>query len=85
MRMIGAVGLAAAVAMPLWNIPLILKIERRKSSQDISVAWVMGVWLCIMLMVPSAMISPDPIFKAFSLVNAALFSAVAVQVIRYRA
>lgn len=30
------VGAIAAVVLPLWNIPLIVKIEKRKSSKDIS-------------------------------------------------
>ena len=37
-------GLIAAVGMPLWNIPLILHIRRRRSSQDISLPWALGVF-----------------------------------------
>jgi hypothetical protein len=37
-------GVVSGVLMPLFNIPLILRIARRRSSEDISVAWVVGVW-----------------------------------------
>ena len=82
--MIQAIGLIAAVAMPFWNIPLIVKIERRKSSRDFSLWWALGVLACILLMLPSAVISTDIVFKTFAVVNAILFSAVVVQIIRYR-
>ena len=77
-------GMIAAIAMPLWNIPLIIKIEQRKSSNDIIAAWAVGVFACIPLMLPSGVISPDPVFRIFTLVNAVLFGAVALQVLRYR-
>ena len=82
--MIQIVGLVAAVAMPFWNIPLILKIARRKSSKDLSLSWALGVFTCILLMLPAALISPDRVFKAFSLVNTVLFGAVVLQIFRYR-
>ena len=81
---IHTVGLIAAVVLPFWNIPLLVKIERRKSSRDFSLSWALGVLVCIFLMLPSALVSPDRVFKLFSIVNTAFFTAVAVQVIRYR-
>ena len=77
-------GMIAAIAMPLWNIPLIIKIEQRKSSKDISAAWAVGVFACILLMLPSGMTSTDQVFRLFTLVNTVLFGAVALQVLRYR-
>ncbi len=82
--MIQEIGLVAAVAMPFWNIPLIIKIARRKSSNDLSLSWALGVFVCILLMLPAALISPDRAFKAFSVVNTVLFGAVVVQILRYR-
>ena len=82
--MMQTLGLIAAVVMPLWNIPLIIRIARRKSSKDLSLAWALGVWGCILLMLPSALASPDVIFKAFGIANTVLFTAVVVQIIRYR-
>lgn len=82
--MIQTIGLIAAAVMPLWNIPLIIRIARRRSSQDISLPWALGVLGCIYLMLPSALSSPDIIFRVFGIVNAVLFTAVVVQVLRYR-
>jgi len=82
--MIQTLGLLAAVVMPLWNIPLIIRISRRKSSKDLSLPWAFGVLGCILLMLPSALASPDLIFRVFGVLNTVLFTAVVVQVIRYR-
>ena len=82
--MVETVGMIAAVVLPLWNIPLILRIERRKSSKDMSVLWSVGVWVCLVLMLPAGLRSADPIFRIFTLVNLLLFSAVTLQVLRYR-
>ena len=70
--------------MPLWNIPLILRIVRRKSAEDISLAWLFGVWGCILGILPSSLMSADPVFKAFGLTNAVLFSVVVAVILRYR-
>lgn len=77
-------GLIAAVVMPLWNIPLIIRITQRKSSKDISLSWALGIFACILLMLPSALRSPDAIFRIFGIANAALFAGVVIQVVRYR-
>ena len=78
------VGLVAAVVMPLWNIPLIVKIVRRKSSADISMSWVMGVWICALLMAPSGVTSADLVFRCFNIVNLVTFTGVVIAVWRYR-
>ena len=77
-------GWISAVVLPLWNIPLIVRIERRKSSKDMSLAWALGVFTCLIGMLPSGLQSPDAVFKAFTVVNLAIFSLVVVQVLRYR-
>src|SRR5262245_26511660 len=71
-----AVGMVAAVGLPLWNIPLIARIVKRRSSDDISLSWALGVWVFTLLMVPSGMISSDPVWRTFSVVNFLLFSGV---------
>ena len=76
--------MVAAAAMPLWNIPLIPRIGRRKSAGDISLAWVLGVWGCILLMSPAAVRSSDPAFRIFGWMNLVFFTGVAVQVLRFR-
>lgn len=82
--MIEKIGWIAAVALPLWNIPLILRIGRRRSSGDISLGWALGVEACLLAMLPSGLASADPVFKIFTVVNVAMFSAVVIQVLRYR-
>ena len=82
--MIKALGLIAAIVLPFWNIPLIVKIGKRKSSKDISLAWAVGVFVCLVLMLPSGIRSSDVVFKTFTVVNFLLFSAVVVQAFRYR-
>lgn len=76
-------GLICAVVMPLFNIPLILRIIRRKSSEDISLVWVVGVWVCIIGMLPSGLRSPDRMMVAFSVVNFFFFTAVLITVLLY--
>lgn len=81
---INIVGLTAAVIMPLFNIPLIIKIIKRKSSGDISTFWALGVWFCILLMAPSGFTSADPVWRTFNYTNFFLFTVVVVVVLRYR-
>ncbi len=35
-------------------------------------------------MLPAGLVSSDPVFKVFTVVNTVLFSAVVVQIVRYR-
>lgn len=70
--------------MPLFNIPLILHICKRKSSDDISFTWLFGVWACVLLMFPSVLISKDPVLKTFGFLNIILFSAVVAAAWHYR-
>ena len=77
-------GQVAAIAMPLFNIPLIAKIVRRRSSTDISMSWLMGVWICALLMAPAGFSSADMVFRVFNIVNLVLFTGVVIAVWRYR-
>lgn len=82
--MMETVGLIAAVVLPFWNLPLMARISRRKSSADISLAWALGVFACLVAMLPSGLNSTDVVFKVFTVVNLLFFSGVVLQVIRYR-
>jgi predicted membrane-bound dolichyl-phosphate-mannose-protein mannosyltransferase len=75
--------MVSAVAMPIFDIPLIWRIVRRQSSEDISLVWTFGIWLCILGMLPASWVSSDPILKAFGVVNTLLFTAVVVAVVWY--
>ena len=78
------VGLVSGVALPLFNIPLILRLVKRKSSVDFSVSWAVGVWVCIVLMTPQALRSSDTTFKMFGVMNLIFFSGVAFFILKYR-
>ncbi len=82
--MIQKVALIAAVVLPLWNIPLIIRMIKRKSSEDISLYWVFGVWTCLLLMLPAGIASVDIVWKTFNIVNILLFSAVVFTAFLYR-
>jgi len=82
--MLKHLALVAAVVLPLWNVPLILRVIRRGSSRDISMYWAVGVWVCLVLMAPSAFTSTDVVWRVFNIVNFVLFSAVLVTVLVYR-
>lgn len=78
------IAFIAAIILPLWNIPLIVRIIHRKSSKDISIYWVFGVWICFLLMAPDAFRSSDPVWRAFNIANLILFTAVVIAVVAYR-
>jgi len=58
--MIQTVGMTSGIIMPFFNIPLIIRIIRHPSSEDISLVWVVGAWICVMGMLPQSLQSPDP-------------------------
>lgn len=78
------IALIAALVLPLWNIPLIVRIIKRKSSQDISIHWALGVWGCFVLMAPEGFRSVDPVWKAFNIVNLIVFTVVVIIVLMYK-
>ena len=82
--MIEKVAFIAAIVLPLWNIPLIVRVIKRKSSEDISTYWVMGVWICLLLMAPQALTSSDIVWRTFNIMNLILFTAVVIVVLAYR-
>lgn len=82
--MIEVVALVASIVLPLFNIPLIRRIIQRRSSEDISLVWVLGVWTCLLLMFPSGVLSDQIVWRAFNYANLSLFTVVLVVVWRYR-
>ncbi len=77
-------GMIAGVSLPLFNIPMIFHLIKRKSSGDLSLTWVLGVWVCSVVMTPQALRSPDLAFRAYGIVNIIFFSAVTFLVLKYR-
>jgi len=82
--MVKIIGLISAIILPFWNIPLIVRIQKRRSSDDISLYWAIGVWICLVLMLPAGLITSDVVFKMFTIVNFILFSLVVIQTVRFR-
>lgn len=78
------IGMISAISLPLFNIPLILRLIQRKRSEDFSLSWAIGVWLCIVLMTPQALRSADPTFRVFGAVNLAFFTVVAFLIVKYK-
>ncbi|MCF7907887.1 MAG: hypothetical protein K9L86_03290 [Candidatus Omnitrophica bacterium] len=82
--MIEKIALVAAIVLPFWNIPLIVRIVKRKSSRDISMYWALGVWICFVLMAPSGFTTDDLVWRTFNIANLILFSLVVIFVLAYR-
>ncbi|MBU4343251.1 MAG: hypothetical protein KKG01_06465 [Candidatus Omnitrophica bacterium] len=74
--MIDKIALVASLVMPFWNIPLIIRIIKRRSSDDISIYWAVGIWLCLLAMLPSALKSDFIVWKAFAIGNLFMFTIV---------
>lgn len=83
MKTLYQISFWAGTLLPLFNIPLILRIIKRKSADDISLVWLFGVWFCILLMTPAAVISQDIGFRAFGWMNVIFFTGVVVVTIKY--
>jgi uncharacterized protein with PQ loop repeat len=82
--MMHALGLIASVVLPFFNIPLIYRIIQRKSSADISLTWVWGVWIGLLVMVPDGLKSTDTVWRIYNIINFILFSVVVIIVTIYR-
>jgi len=82
--MLDKIALVAAIVLPLWNIPLIVRIIKRKSSKDISIYWACGIWVCFLLMLPHGLRSEEIVWRVFNIVNFTFFSFVTLVVLIYR-
>ena len=81
--MIDKIALVASIILPLWNIPLILRIIKRRSSEDISVFWAVGVWICLLGILPSGLKSDFLVWKAFAIGNFLFFSGVTLSTLLF--
>jgi len=77
-KMLNKIAHIASIILPLWNIPLIIRIIRRRSSKDLSIYWAIGVWICFLAMFPSGIKSQDIVYRTFTMVNFFFFSIVAI-------
>lgn len=77
------IAMVCAVTVPVFNIPLIARIIKRRSSADISLLWAAGVWVCFVGMFPSNINSADKVMRVFSVANLVFFSIVFAVVLAY--
>ncbi len=84
MDAIQVIGILASATLPFFNIPLLARILKRKSAEDFSLSWAVGVWVCIVLMTPQAVRSSDVAFRIFGVVNLIFFSAVTFFILKYK-
>jgi len=85
MDIIAKISFIAAIVLPFWNLPLIIRVIKRRSSKDISLWWALGVWICFLLMLPEGLTTEEAVFKAFTISNFILFTiTVAIVVIFHR-
>ncbi len=78
------VCLIASIVLPFFNIPLMIRMIQRKSSEDVSLIWALGIFICLLLIEPAAWVSKDEIFKIYSTMNLVLFSCVTLLTIWLR-
>jgi uncharacterized protein with PQ loop repeat len=76
--MLQKIALIASILLPLFNIPLIVRIIKRRSSKDLSLFWAIGVWMCFLAMFPTGVQSPDMVYRTFTYVNFFFFTLVMV-------
>jgi uncharacterized protein with PQ loop repeat len=77
------IGLWAGIILPLWDIPLIVRIIQRKSSADISVIWMWGLWGSSVLMAPIAFVKHNTNAIAFNIVNVVTLTVLLIYVLKY--
>ncbi len=82
--MLAKIALISAVLLPFFNIPLIVKMIKRKSSTDLSLFWAFGVWVCLIGMFPQSLRSTEIIWKIFIILNLIFFSAVVFCAVIFR-
>ena len=78
------IAMVGGLVLPLFNVPLILAVRKRKSSEGLSITWALGVWVCIVLMTPQALRSEDLAFRVYGIVNIIFFSAAVFYILKYR-
>lgn len=70
--------------LPFFNLAQIFRMIKFKSSHDVSIVWCIGVWVCIILMLPSALISEDRVYRLFSIVNVGFFTLLVSTAVYFR-
>ncbi len=77
-------GTASSMVVPLFHIPLILKLYKKKSSQEWSVISVCGFWISTLGIQPWAMMTSDKALTILNSLSLLFISVEVVLVLRYR-
>jgi uncharacterized protein with PQ loop repeat len=77
------ISLIAGVILPFWNIPLIVRVVKRRSSNDISLWWGVGVWTSLALMLPHGLMTEEIVLRWFTISNFTLFTITFIIILMY--
>ncbi len=84
MTILAKISLIAGIILPFWNIPLVVRVIKRKSSEDISLWWGIGIWTCLLLMLPHGLITEEVVLRGFTIANFTLFTIAYIIILYYR-
>ena len=83
MTLLATISLIAGIVLPFWNIPLIVRVIKRRSSEDISLWWGIGVWVSLALMLPHGLITEEMVLRWFTIANFTLFTITFIIILMY--
>jgi uncharacterized protein with PQ loop repeat len=83
MSLLATISLIAGIVLPFWNIPLIARVIKRRSSKDISLWWGLGVWMSLTLMLPHGLMTEEIVLRWFTISNFALFTITFIIILMY--
>jgi uncharacterized protein with PQ loop repeat len=83
MTLLAMISLIAGIVLPFWNIPLIVRVVKRRSSEDISLWWGIGVWISLAFMLPHGLITDEIVLRWFAISNFSLFTITFIIILLY--
>jgi uncharacterized protein with PQ loop repeat len=83
MTLFSIISLIAGIVLPFWNIPLIVRVVKRRSSNDISLWWGVGVWTSLALMLPHGLMTEEIVLRWFTISNFTLFTITFIIILMY--
>lgn len=83
MTTLAVISLVAGIVLPFWNIPLIVRVVKRRSSKDISLWWGVGVWASLALMLPHGLMTEEIVLRWFTISNFTLFTITFIIILMY--
>lgn len=81
--MLKTIALIIGIILPFFNIPLIYRITKRRSAEDVSLVWSLGILVCFILMQPHAVIGGEKIFALFNTINIFFLIIMNIQILRF--